>query len=296
MADNYMQGLLSDPRGEMRAPPRNALMGLLADALSGANNYANRKDPRMPGGMANPVLGLLSNALSVPSLATTADRMSYGESLTNAGKANVPFLKPETADALMMAPVSPRNALAAASMGMGGVDNGMLKSMLLYHGSTSSKPLKAIDPAHGIFGGLFASQREGAALSHGDDLYRMTVPDAKVLGQEAISSGLHDAKIAEILGKRFSGEHADELTRMVTENADMFRSDVPEDVILKAFRSDDLGEASWEAQRLRGLMSNKLGFNAVEMPDEHGMSYLVTGGVKPRPYNDSAKAKFRPPG
>ena len=121
MADNYMQGLLSDPRGEMRAPPRNALMGLLADALNGANNYANRKDPRMPGGMANPVLGLLSNALSVPSLATTADRMSYGESLTNAGKANVPFLKPETADALMMAPVSPRNALAAASLGLGGV-------------------------------------------------------------------------------------------------------------------------------------------------------------------------------
>ena len=108
-----------DPRGEMRASPRNALMGYVADALSGVNNYAQRKDPRMPGGLANPVAGMLSNALSVPALATTADRMSYGEPLTNARSANVPWLKPETADALMMAPLSPRNALAAASMGMG---------------------------------------------------------------------------------------------------------------------------------------------------------------------------------
>lgn len=119
---------MADRRGEMRASPRNALMGYVADALGGINSYAQRKDPRMPGGLANPVAGLLSNALSVPAIATTADRMSYGAPLTNARQANVPWLKPETADALMMAPVSPRNALAAASMGMG-ADTGAMRAI-----------------------------------------------------------------------------------------------------------------------------------------------------------------------
>ncbi|MFK5282901.1 hypothetical protein ACI3PL_25375, partial [Lacticaseibacillus paracasei] len=55
------------------------------------------------------------------------------EPLTNKGKANVPFLKPETADALMMAPLSPRNALAM--MGAGMADNGMMKAATVWHGS-----------------------------------------------------------------------------------------------------------------------------------------------------------------
>lgn len=98
------------------APPRNRLMGLLADALTTANDYANKPDKTMPGGLANPPLSMLSGLLDLPSIATTAQRASYGEPLTNAGKANVPFLKPETANALMMAaPIGPKNALAAAA-------------------------------------------------------------------------------------------------------------------------------------------------------------------------------------
>jgi hypothetical protein len=87
----------------------------------------------MPMGMANPVLGLLSQALSLPALATTADRASYGEPLTNSKKANVPFLRPETADALMMAPLSPRTALGLA--GMGAVDSGAMRAATVFHGS-----------------------------------------------------------------------------------------------------------------------------------------------------------------
>jgi hypothetical protein len=125
---NALQGLLADPRGEMSASPRkNKLIGLLADALQGAQDYAQRPDPRMPGGKANPVLGLLADAASLQSLATTAQRVSYGEPLTNKGKANVPFLKPETADVAMMAPLSPRNALAALGLGM--ADTGAAKAI-----------------------------------------------------------------------------------------------------------------------------------------------------------------------
>jgi hypothetical protein len=131
MADNYLTGLLGsaqpDPRGEIKPTPRNKLMGLLADALAGANDYAN-KPGSAQGGLLNPPLAMLANALALPSLATTADRMSYGAPLTNARQANVPWLKPETADALMMAPLSPRNALAAASMGLGMADNGVMQA------------------------------------------------------------------------------------------------------------------------------------------------------------------------
>lgn len=119
-------GLLGEAR--MQATPRNKLMGLLADALTAANDYAQKPDARMPGGKANPVLGLLADGVSLNSLATTANRASYGEPLTNKGKANVPFLKPETADALMMAPLSPRNALAM--MGAGMADTGAAKAAI----------------------------------------------------------------------------------------------------------------------------------------------------------------------
>jgi hypothetical protein len=139
-------GLLAEP--QMRATPRNKLMGLLADALQGAQDYAQRPDPRMPGGKANPVLGLLADAASLQSLATTAQRVSYGEPLTNKGKANVPFLKPETADVAMMAPLSPRNALAALGM-MGGGVGGMERA---------------------IFAGIGAKTADKAALAKAEQL------------------------------------------------------------------------------------------------------------------------------
>jgi hypothetical protein len=117
MADNALMQF-----AQMRATPRNKLIGLLADALGGARDYANRPDPTMPGGLANPPLSMLSNALSMSSLAKTADRMSYGDPLTNSSQANVPFLKPETADALMTA--APL-AMAAAPYLARGAQTGM---------------------------------------------------------------------------------------------------------------------------------------------------------------------------
>ena len=112
---------------QMQAPPRRPVFGAIADALGALNDYATKPDKAMPGGLANPPLSMLAQALSLPSLAKTADRMSYGDPLTNSKAANVPFFKPETADALMMAPVSPRGALAAVTGGMG--DAGVAKAI-----------------------------------------------------------------------------------------------------------------------------------------------------------------------
>lgn len=113
--------------GEMKPTPRNALLGYVADALGSANAFATQPSASKPGASERPALNLLAELAGLNSLAVTANRLSYGDPLTNAKKANVPFLKPETADALMMAPLSPRTALAALSGGM--ADGGMMKAI-----------------------------------------------------------------------------------------------------------------------------------------------------------------------
>ena len=103
---------------ELKAPPRNPLFGSIADLVNGAADYADRPDPALPGGKANPSLALLAHLLSLRSLGITADRKSYGEPLTNFGKANVPLLKPETADVASMALPFPRATAGALAGGM----------------------------------------------------------------------------------------------------------------------------------------------------------------------------------
>ena len=82
----------------MRPTPRNELLGLLSDA------YKWMQSPERAQQMQG-FAGLLGTT-GVPQ---TVERMAYGEPLTNIGRANVPLLKPETADALMtVAPFAPK--------------------------------------------------------------------------------------------------------------------------------------------------------------------------------------------
>lgn len=94
----------------IQATPRNALLGYLADAIASADAYAQRPDPTMPMGRANPALGVLSNALSIPAVAQTLDRLSYGEPLTT-GSGWTTRARPEAVEAAMtLAPVAAAGA------------------------------------------------------------------------------------------------------------------------------------------------------------------------------------------
>ena len=85
----------------LQATPRNELLGLLSDAMYGGINYM--KDPRRSQQMQG-----LAGLLESTGIPQTTQRMAYGEPLTNIGRANVPLLKPETADAMMnVAPFAP---------------------------------------------------------------------------------------------------------------------------------------------------------------------------------------------
>jgi hypothetical protein len=74
----------------IQATPRNYLGGLLSDA------YRYMQSPERTQQMQG-----FAGLLGTTGLPQTIERMAYGEPLTNMGRANVPLLKPETADAMM---------------------------------------------------------------------------------------------------------------------------------------------------------------------------------------------------
>jgi hypothetical protein len=78
----------------IQATPRNPFLGLLSDITNtGIDWMSNAQRTQQLQGLA----GLLQST-GIPK---TVERMAYGEPLTNIGRANVPLLKPETAEALM---------------------------------------------------------------------------------------------------------------------------------------------------------------------------------------------------
>jgi hypothetical protein len=56
---------------------------------------------------------------------------------------------------------------------------------------------------------------------------------------------------------------------------------------------DDLGEASWEGQRLRGKLARAQGFDAVEMYDESGTSVLIPTGSLARKRDAAFDPQFK---
>jgi hypothetical protein len=85
----------------LQATPRNELLGLLSDAMYGGLDWM--KSPQRTQQMQG-----LAGLLESTGIPQTTQRMAYGEPLTNIGRANVPLLKPETADAMMnVAPFAP---------------------------------------------------------------------------------------------------------------------------------------------------------------------------------------------
>ena len=83
---------------ELKAPPRNYLLGLLADALGGVGQYAEKRDYQ--GNTLNPPLNAIVGLLGIPGAARTVDRLSYGEPITNAGKGSYrPMIPQDTVDA-----------------------------------------------------------------------------------------------------------------------------------------------------------------------------------------------------
>lgn len=165
------------------------------------------------------------------------------------------------------------------------LDKGLSDTVKLYHGSPSSSDLVVSDK--GLFGGVFASGDETVARSHSTDagrIHEFDVPRKDILTQHALSN-VNAKKINKtlksILGDMNDSE-LDAIHSIVVNDENIFNSSLDDDRLKAIFRSNDLGEAGWEAQRIRGKIAKELGYKAIEMSDEHGVTHLLLPGNIPK--------------
>lgn len=133
-------------------------------------------------------------------------------------------------------------------------------------------------PSGGTFDGFFSLPGRYGAYGTGAKYYADIKQD-KILKNYELNYDLPYEKVAEklekISGKNKSDDDFDTLWKAVVED----ESDRVSDDLIDILKVDDVGEAQWEAQRLRGRLAKELGYDAVEMSDENGTSYLLTSGT-----------------
>ena len=139
----------------------------------------------------------------------------------------------------------------------------------LYHGSREHV---AEIKNKGTFGGLFASGDRESAMSHGEIVHRIDLQEDQIMTQGQLEKLTDDDLKA--VAHWVDDDDLERLRELVIND------EKADDDDARILRADDAGEASWEAQRLRGALAKRAGFSAVEMNDEHGTSYLVLPGVK----------------
>lgn len=78
----------------VQATPRSKGYGAASDLLKNVHEFASK-----PFGYSNPPVEFISELLGIPAASRVLDKLSYGEPITNYGKANVPFMQDDTFDA-----------------------------------------------------------------------------------------------------------------------------------------------------------------------------------------------------
>jgi hypothetical protein len=142
---NYYDG------GSMRAQPQNAALGSIAEFLK--QTYSPRRTQQMQGTM---------EFLGVPALARTAERLSYGQPITNINKANVPMLPDDTAEAAML--VAPPLASLAKRVGTNLVQTAPAVARDIVQNVTSPLKSYAVKPKGGNWQPA-AAKRDSVTMS-----------------------------------------------------------------------------------------------------------------------------------
>ena len=155
----------------------------------------------------------------------------------------------------------------------------------LYHGSPDV--ITEINSS-GLFEGVFASSDKAAAESHMQNgvLHEIKLRESDILTQQMLDYELDYEQVKSALTAempRLSEDDIDLAYEVVVEDKDVFDMDAED--VERIFGYEDIGEASWEAQRIRGRVAKALGYKAVEMSDEHGSSILVLPGADIRPFD-----------
>jgi hypothetical protein len=154
----------------------------------------------------------------------------------------------------------------------------------LFHGSTEVIAEILSDTNWGVdFGGLFASQDHGAAASHGNGCIHVMQIDDQQIGNSSDLRYTWDSVPAErramikAIKSHTNAKNKAQVERVFALAADDVN---PQDADWNLYKGVDcFASASFMNQRIRGKIAKACGFKAIEMDDEHGVSYLVFGGM-----------------
>ena len=144
--------------------------------------------------------------------------------------------------------------------------------MKLFHGSYSNEaPVIKVGAfamsGDNVFDGLFASDDADIAGSHGDFVHVYEV-------QSVADNSDLNSRIDEVINFLRDEVEADD--DQIEELAYAIAGDECDDAFEEILSPRSCtGDAGWEMQRLRGRVAAHLGFDAIEMNDEHGTSYLI---------------------
>ena len=138
-----------------------------------------------------------------------------------------------------------------------------------------------------LFGGLFATTYEQE--THGPIVNVFEIDDEMILSNYHLNYEMDYEQVkaafaAVVRKERLQIDEDSEEWDAIWTNVVEDKSG-PNDVetLMALADTEDWGDASWYAQKLRGMLCEQLGFKVVEMKDEHGTSYLIAPGVKSSP-------------
>lgn len=163
---------------------------------------------------------------------------------------------------------------------------------ILFHDSPQQEAFTVSDDHSSMgvdFGGIFAGPDGGMG---GRYRHAVILSDNQILTIDefaALDETSDEVKAAmRKAAPWMSDEQIEDAWPFIAETESLFDANVDTEVL---FREEDAGEASWEAQRIRGQVARALGYQAVEMSDETGTSTLVFPGVTTYPLQDGESSR-----
>ena len=244
----------------IKPTPRNALLGWLADRANDVHEFASK-----PFGYDNPPGNMLMNAFGVPDVASTLDRMSYGNALTT-GRGWTTQARPEVTNALMAAaPVVakfPRQAMGLAGAALGIDANALGQAATVWHGSPH---------AFSKFDAAKIGTGEGAQ-AYGHGLY---LADAPEVSKAYMTGGGALQKAVTTPNVMIDGQWAQSMPRSSMESQaatvfanDLFGATIPEKAA--KLRKAGMGNvADFLEQNAQKFSLSEGNLYKVDLPDEH---------------------------
>lgn len=191
----------------------------------------------------------------------------------------------------LKAKARPSGAPKATKSGIKWPDGGR-EPVILRHDAHSSEPIEVMagyagkdaglvdtTPSYGLFDGIFAGPRGGM---DGENIHAVVLDPDKILTHSQFNQLNYDdySKIAKELHPEWSEEQIERAWDYAAEEKEPFTEDESD---FEDLFGGDVAEASWMAQGFRGAIARKLGYHAVEMKDETGISTQVLSGAKTIP-------------